>query len=220
MICRTSEEKHSDRRFQCCLKPYLKVKKHRSMRTSKKCRTAKCSQAKSIPSADINHLFNHEAMLAVSHAIEDLAHETAKGELISTFQHFDNFLHQEERYRELARRLDAVRVWAEGELPTQNDDIDFVPIFHPELTRYWVVLFDSQEIHAILFCKQANQTDHFQRKVFSGYYSFNPFVVRSLRRRFELLSCGMSGVVNHFERYFSPQMPDSLNDFDTLLATA
>jgi hypothetical protein len=30
----------------------------------------------------------------------------------------------------------------------------------------------------------------------------------------------MSGVVNHFERYFSPQMPDSLNDFDTLLATA
>jgi len=190
------------------------------MRTSKKCRTAKSSESKSIPSSDINHIFNHEAMLAVSHAIEDLAHETSSGELISTFQHFDNFQHQKKRYNALARRLDAVRVWGEGEPPQDSSQIDFVPIFHAELTRYWVVLFDSPDVHALLFCKQANQTDQFHRKVFAGFYSFNPFLVRCIRRRFGLLSCGISGVVDHFERYFSPQMPNSLNDFDALLATA
>ena len=131
MICRTSEEKQSDRRFQCCLKPYLKVKKHRAMRTSKKCRTHKCCQAKSIPSADINHLFNHEAMLAVSHAIEDLARDTGYGELIATFQRIENFTPQRDRYLEIAEEIDAVRVWAEGEPPGRTASIDFVPIFNP-----------------------------------------------------------------------------------------
>ncbi len=220
MICRTSEENNSGRRFQSFLKPHLKVKKHRSIRTSKNCRTPCGSRTQSIPASDINHIFNHEAMLAVSHAIEDLAHDTADGELISTFQHFNNFRCQEKNYRAIARKLDAVRVWGEGEPPRDCPDIDFIPIFHPELTRYWVVLFDSPEIHALLFCKQANQTTEFHQKVFSGFYSFNPFLVRCIRRRFGLLSCGISGVVSHFERYFSPQMPDSLNDFDSLLATA
>lgn len=157
-------------------------------------------------------------MLAVSHAIEDLALDTSAGELIATFQHFDNFQYQENRYNTLAKKLDAVRVWGEGEPPKNSPQIDFIPIFHPELTRYWVVLFDSPDTHALLYCKQANQTTDPRRKVFSGFYSFNPFLVRCIRRRFGLLSCGIAGVVSHFERYFSPQMHNSLNDFDSLLA--
>ena len=105
MICRTSEENNSGSRFQSFLKPHLKVKKHRSIRTSKNCRTPCSSRTQSIPASDINHIFNHEAMLAVSHAIEDLAHDTADGELISTFQHFNNFRCQEKNYRAIARKL-------------------------------------------------------------------------------------------------------------------
>ena len=54
------------------------------MPSSPKCRSTKLSDAVVLPTADVTHLFNHEAMLAVSHAIEDVALDTAEGELIST----------------------------------------------------------------------------------------------------------------------------------------
>ncbi|NCY22506.1 hypothetical protein EBX31_11210 [bacterium] len=219
MICRTSEEKKSERLFRSRIKPYLKVKKPRSVRTSRKHRPRR-EDGWSLPDSDVSHLFNHEAMLAVSHAIEDLAGHIGEGELISTFQHVDHFRAQRERYLELAKRLDAVRVWAEGEPPHGSSSIDFIPIFHPELTRYWVVLFDSEEIHAVLFCKQANGCCDFPKKIFSGFYSFNPFLVRCIRRRFSLLACGMDGVVSDFERLFSPTMPDPLEDIESLLHPA
>ena len=152
------------------------------MPSSAKCRSAKLSEAVVLPTADVTHLFNHEAMLAVSHAIEDVALDTAEGELISTFQNFDNFTPQRERYSALASNLDTVRVWAEGNPPTHSRQIDFVPIFHPTIARYWVVLFDSPDIHAILFCKQSNQSTEFNQKIFSGFYSFNPFLVRGVGR--------------------------------------
>jgi len=219
MICRTSEEKKSERLFRSRLKPYLKVKKTRTIPASPKSRLGHNGKEK-LPASDVTHLFNHEAMLAVSHAIEDLAEETGEGELISTFQHVDHFVPQRQRYLNLAKCLDAVRVWAEGEPPVGTRSIDFIPIFHPELTRYWVVLFDSEDIHAVLFCKQANGCCEFPKKVFSGFYSFNPFLVRCIRRRFSLLACGMDGVISHFERHFSPAMPDPLEDIEALLTAA
>jgi hypothetical protein len=219
MICRTSEEKKSERLFRSRIKPYLKVKKTRTVPASRKYRS-RSAQKVELPISDVTHLFNHEAMLAVSHAIEDLAEHIGEGELISTFQHVNHFTPQRQRYLTLAKCLDAVRVWAEGEPPANTASIDFIPIFHPELTRYWVVLFDSEEIHAVLFCKQANGCCEFPKKVFSGFYSFNPFLVRCIRRRFSLLACGMDGVISDFERHFSPTMPDPLEDIESLLTSA
>lgn len=222
MICRTSGENQSGRRFRSCVKPYLKVKKHRTMRASTKYRATNPSEIVILPVSDVTHLFNFEAMLAVSHAIEDLALDTGSGELLSTFQHIDNFTPQQERYRILADNLDTVRVWAEGDPPPDTRQIDFIPVFHPAVARYWIVLFNSPDIHAILFCKQANQTSESDQKIFSGFYSFNPFLVRCIHRRFSLLACGVDGVVSHFERHFSPSTPDadSMSDFDSLLASA
>ena len=219
MICRTSEETKSERLFRNRIKPHLKAKKPRTLPASPRQRAAS-GEIVVLPVSDVTHLFNHEAMLAVSHAIEDLAADIGEGELVSTFQHVNHFVPQRERYLNLAKRLHAVRVWAEGEPPTGTASIDFIPIFHPELARYWVVLFDSEDIHAVLFCKQANGCCESPKKVFSGFYSFNPFLVRCIRRRFSLLACGMDGVVSHFERHFSPRMPDPLEDIDSLLAPA
>lgn len=222
MICRTSEEKKAEKLFRTRLRPYLKVKNARTMPASRKARSESLSEIVVLPASDVTHLFNHEAMLAASHAIEDLARDTGCGELIATFQRIENFTAQRDRYLEIADEIDAVRVWAEGEPPGRTADIDFVPIFHPLLTRYWVVLFESPDVHAVLFCKQANDSQEFARKVFSGFYSFNPFLVRCIRRRFSLLAAGVDGVVDHFERNFGPMMPDgdALSDIDALLATA
>lgn len=222
MICRTSEEQKAEKLFRSRLRPYLKVKNSRTLPISRKARAKKVSEIVVLPVSDVTHLFNHEAMLAASHAIEDLARDTGCGELISTFQRMENFAPQRDRYLQIAEEIDAVRVWAEGEPPSRTAAIDFVPIFHPLLAQYWVVLFESPDVHAVLFCKQANDAREFARKVFSGFYSFNPFLVRCIRRRFSLLSAGVDGVVDHFERNFGPMMPDgdALSDIDALLATA
>ena len=208
--------------FRTRLRPYLKTKKPRTVPVSPKIRGEKYSEIVVLPVSDVTHLFNHEAMLAASHAIEDLARDTGCGELIATFQRIENFSPQQERYQQIADEIDAVRVWAEGEPTRRAASIDFVPIFHPLLARYWVVLFESPDIHAVLFCKQANEAQDFARKIFSGFYSFNPFLVRCIRRRFSLLAAGVDGVVNHFERNFAPLMPDqdALSDVDALLTPA
>jgi len=222
MICRTSEEKKSEKLFRSRLRPYLKTKQSRTLPASPKARPENLSEVVVLPVSDVTHLFNHEAMLAASHAIEDLARDTGCGELIATFQRIENFQNQKDRYLKIAGQIDAVRVWAEGEPPSRTAAIDFVPIFHPLLSKYWVVLFESPDIHAVLFCKQANHAQEFARKVFSGFYSFNPFLVRCIRRRFSLLAAGVDGVVSHFERNFGPMMPDgdALADIDALLTTA
>ena len=222
MICRTSEEKKSEKLFRSRLRPYLKIKKSRTVPASPKARPENLSEVVVLPISNVTHLFNHEAMLAASHAIEDLARDTGCGELIATFQRIENFVPQRDRYLQIAGQIDAVRVWAEGDPPHRTSAIDFIPIFHPLLSRYWVVLFESADIHAVLFCKQANDAQEFARKIFSGFYSFNPFLVRCIRRRFSLLAAGVDGVVAHFERNFGPMMPDgdALADIDALLTPA
>ena len=222
MICRTSGEKKSEKLFRSRLRPYLKVKNSRTLPASPKARPENLSAIVVLPVSDVTHLFNHEAMLAASHAIEDLARDTGCGELVATFQRIENFQNQKDRYLKIAGQIDAVRVWAEGEPPSRASSIDFVPIFHPLLARYWVVLFESPDVHAVLFCKQANDAQEFARKIFSGFYSFNPFLVRCIRRRFSLLAAGVDGVLAHFERNFGPLMPDgdALADIDALLTTA
>ena len=222
MICRTSAEKKSEKLFRSRLRPYLKVKNSRTLPASPRARPENLSEVVVLPVADVTHLFNHEAMLAASHAIEDLARDTGCGELVATFQRIENFQNQKDRYLRIAAQIDAVRVWAEGEPPSHASSIDFIPIFHPRLSKYWVVLFESQDVHAVLFCKQANDSREFSRKIFSGFYSFNPFLVRCIRRRFSLLAAGVDGVLAHFERNLGPLMPDqdALADIDALLTPA
>jgi hypothetical protein len=65
-----------------------------------------------------------------------------------------------------------------------------------------MVLLDSVPCHAILFCKLVNRTADFADRKFVGFYSFNPYLVQSIRWRFNLLSCGLGKVVNLWEKSF------------------
>lgn len=169
-----------------------------------------------IPERDIIHVFEPETMLAVSHAIEDLAAETGCGELISTFQKFVNFLPQKKRYISLAQDLDAVRVWGAGEIPKRCPGIDFIVANDPKIVKYWLVLFDSPENHAVLVCKQVNQSEVYAEKKFIGFYSFNPYLVQSIRWRFNLLSSGLNKIMSHWDK--SMMLPDlKLRDLDSFL---
>ena len=220
MLAKTSCEKATTKRFKAKLKPY-----HHHF---EKCSKAVCvhhgrAQGKvrlgdlvTIPDSDLHHVMDSEAMLAISHAIEDVASEVGHGELIATFQDFQNFLPYRGRYMSLAEELDAVRVWGSGPLPKNCGKIDFVESDREKLGRYWLVLFDSDDARAVLLCKQVNRAIPFADKKFLGFYSFNPYLVQSIRWRFNLLSCGLSRVIAHWERAFP--FPDlKMRDLDRLI---
>jgi hypothetical protein len=170
-----------------------------------------------IPEQDLIHVFDNETVLAVSHAIEDLASEIGAGELIATFQSFENFTASRKRYAGLARDLDAVRVWGAGPVPRNCPGVDFIHSENPRLMRYWLVLFEGPSDHAVLVCKQINGATDPDKKKFVGFYSFCPYLVQSIRWRFNLVSSGLSKVVKHFEASFS--LPDvKMSDLSPFLA--
>ena len=176
-------------------------------------RLRKCPETKKtlgeavfIPEHDLIHVFDGDTLLAVSHAIEDLASETGAGELIATFQSFENFLPSRKRYAGLARDLDAVRVWGSGPIPKGCPGVDFIQSENARLMRYWLVLFEGPNDHAVLVCKQLNNAAETEKKKFVGFYSFCPYLVQSIRWRFNLVSSGLNKVVKHFEASFS--LPD------------
>jgi len=209
MLLQTDLEQGTEKRFHTIVNRYLKESDSAIIRPELNKKTASKPEQKiklgdvvQIPENDITHIFNNQAMLAISHAIEDLASEQRCGELISTFQQLENFQPQKKRYIGLANDLDAVRVWGCGEIPKSCQKIDFIPIFRPELLKYWMVLYAGPEAHAVLVCRQVDRSDQFNNKIFAGFYSFNPFLVESVRRQFNLMSVGLDGIIHQWEKEF------------------
>ena len=220
MLVKTNCEQATTKRFKDKLKPYQP--------TFEKCSKAVCvhsgrsrdkirlGELVTVPDSDLHHVMDSEAMLAISHAIEDIAAEERHGELIATFQDFKNFLPYRNRYMSMAEDLDAVRVWGCGEVPRKCGKVDFIQADEKRLLRYWLVLFESEHANAVLLCKQVNRAEKFADKKFLGFYSFNPYLVQSIRWRFNLLSCGLSRVIAHWEK--SMPFPDlKMRDLDRLI---
>ncbi|HEY0256173.1 MAG TPA: DICT sensory domain-containing protein [Candidatus Methylacidiphilales bacterium] len=220
MLAKTICEKATSKKFQAKLKPYhhhfkkcsKAVRVHNGLADGK----VRLGDLVTIPDSDLHHVMDSEAMLAISHAIEDIASEEGTGELISTFQDFENFLPYKARYMGLAEDLDAVRVWGCGKVPQKCGKVDFIQADEAKLLKYWLVLFDSEHARAVLLCKQINRATAFKDKKFIGFYSFNPYLVQSIRWRFNLMSCGLSKVISHWEKSFP--FPDfKMRDLDKLI---
>ena len=58
--------------------------------------------------------------------------------------------------------------------------------------------------------RQVNKATKFADKKFVGFYSFNPYLVQSIRWRFNLLSCGLSKVIAHWEKSVSLPRPEDV----------
>lgn len=220
MLAKTHCEKATTKRFKAKLKPY-----HHHFKSCSKAVTVHHgrSHAKvrlgdlvTIPDSDLHHVMDSKAMQAISHAIEDIAGEERQGELIATFQDFDNFKQYRARYTSLAEDLDAVRVWGCGKVPQKCGKVDFIQADEAKLLKYWLVLLDSPDTRAVLLCKQVNKAEKFEDKKFLGFYSFNPYLVQSIRWRFNLLSCGLSKVISHWEK--TNPFPDlKMKDLDRMI---
>jgi hypothetical protein len=219
MLAKTNCEKATNKKFKAKLKPYhhhFDKSKAMCVHHGREKSQVRLGDLVTIPDSDLHHVMDSKAMLAISHAIEDIAGEERKGELIATFQDFHNFLPHKTRYISLAEDLDAVRVWGCGKVPQKCGKVDFIQADEAKLLKYWLVLFDSEHTRAVLLCKQVNKAAKFEDKKFLGFYSFNPYLVQSIRWRFNLLSCGLSKVIAHWEKSFP--FPDlKMKDLDRMI---
>ncbi len=221
-IAVTKCEKETARRFKRTIKKYLCPKKSQSravpIRKAHQ-KSITLGEAVVVPDSDLHHVFDHDTVLAVSRAIEDLASEVREGELIATFPTFEDFLPEKKRYAGIANDVDAVRIWAAGHPPKAAGKIDYVVSHHPKLQKYWIVLFQSEKARAVLMCRQLNGAKIREEKRFVGFYSFNPYLVESIRWRFNLMSTGLNRLVKSWDNGFP--LPDlNLKEIDALVGTS
>src|SRR5256885_10325518 len=99
--------------------------------------------------------FDAEAMLAASHAIEEVALEEADGFLLATMQEFKHFEPHRERYWQLAATLEEARVIAKGKRPPRHGHLKFFSINRRALEQYWTVLYQGHRRQAMVICRQA-----------------------------------------------------------------
>src|SRR6266545_2969031 len=119
------------------------------------------------------YLFDAEAILAGSHAIEELALEEASGFLLATMQEFKNFEPHRERYWQLAATLEEARVIAKGKRPARHGHLKFSDTSDRTLAQFWTVLYLGRRRQALLVCRQANQAKAFEQRRFDGFYTFD-----------------------------------------------
>jgi len=145
------------------------------------------------------YLFDAEALLAASHAIEELALEEANGTLLATMQGFKHFEPHRERYWQLAATLAEVRVLAHGKQPARHGHLKFIPAIPTVLRPFWAVLYQGNRRQALLVARQTNRANLFEEKRFEGCYTFNRELIARVRRDLEQLLAGEHYPPRHFE---------------------
>src|SRR5207249_11388916 len=83
------------------------------------------------------YLFDAEAILAASHAIEELALEQANGTLLATMQRFKQFEPHRERYWQVAPTLADVRLIAHGKQPPPHGHSKFTATNPHATPPFW-----------------------------------------------------------------------------------
>jgi len=146
------------------------------------------------------YLFDAEAVLAASHAIEELALEEANGTLLATMQRFKHFEPHRERYWQLAATLADVRVIAHGKQPPRHGHLKFIATNHKSLGLFWTVLYQGHDRQATLVCRHTNTAKTFEEKRFEGCYTFNRELIARVRQDLEQILSGRAARVREFER--------------------
>ena len=144
--------------------------------------------------------FDADSVLAVSHAIEELALEEASGSLLATIQEFQYFKPHRERYWQLAATLDRVRVIARGKAPPRHGHLRFIGVREPTLPPFWSVIYEGRRHQIMLVCRENGRERAFDRKAFDGFYTFDARLIANIRGDIERLLRHPAGAMTEFER--------------------
>ncbi len=146
------------------------------------------------------YLFSSDALLAASHAIEDLALDEANGTLLVVLQDFDNFDTDRERYALLAATIDGVAVVGCGRKPRHCGRVQFITAGQSALKDFWVVLYQGRQTQALVMSRQTHRTNAFEDRTFVGFYTFDARLIARVRQDIEGLLHGESPALREYDR--------------------
>jgi hypothetical protein len=141
-----------------------------------------------------------DAMLAITHGIEDLALEKARGKLMVSFQDLKYFDDHREQYWQLAATIEEVAVLGTGQVPRPESRIHFHSVGHTVLQHFWLVIYQAPSDHIMLMGRQLNDTQFIPEKRFLAYYTFEAPIIERTRRDIEAVLAGSSDGLPEFER--------------------
>jgi len=125
--------------------------------------------------------FDADSLVAIWHAVEDLALEEADGSLIAVVQEFPWLELQRERYEQLALTLDDVEVIGTGAIPKRMPRLKFTADKKGALKKHRSILYKGPRIQVAFVAEQANDAKDFEARRFVGFYTFEPRLVDRLR---------------------------------------
>jgi hypothetical protein len=141
-----------------------------------------------------------DAMLAITHGIEDLALERAQGRLMVSFQDLKHFDDHREQYWQLAATIEEVVVLGKGQMPRPEHRVQFQSIGHTVLKHFWLVVYQSPTEHIMLVGRQLNDTQFIPDKKFLAFYTFAAPVIERTWRDIEAILAGQGNGLSEFDR--------------------
>ncbi|MDB6026708.1 MAG: hypothetical protein JWM68_2931 [Verrucomicrobiales bacterium] len=126
-------------------------------------------------------LFDAKSVAAFSRAIEEFALEEENGRFLATFQDAEQFEAEHERYLQLAKVLEDVQVIATGKLARKTHRVKYCNDAEAFLGKFRVILYEGIRNRVMFLTEQANNTRAFERKQFTGFYTFDRKVTSQAR---------------------------------------
>ncbi len=131
---------------------------------------------------DTFYHLDYEAMLAASHAIEDLALEEGNGSFLATCRDFSTFSQERERYALLATTIDEVIIVAGGRKPRPCCRIQFIAAHDSVIRDFRTVLYQGRHTQAMLLTRLADSACLVKDRKYVGFYSFDARLVARVRQ--------------------------------------
>lgn len=144
--------------------------------------------------------FDADSLVAIWHAVEDIALEEGGGSLIAGIQEFSWFESQRDRYEQLGLTLDKVELIGAGALPRRTARISFVPDKKGAVKRFRGLIYTGPRVQVAFFAEQQNAAKDFDTRRFTGFYTFDEGLIRRLRADFPDLLAGRSDSFREFAR--------------------
>lgn len=144
--------------------------------------------------------FDADSVLAIWHAVEDIALEEGKGSLLAAMQEFSWFEAHRERYEQLGLTLDKVELAGTGSAPRRAARLKFLPDKKSVGKAFRGVVYEGPRVRVAFFGEQANQAKDFESRRFTGFYTFDEGLIARLRTDFVDLVAGRADSFREFTR--------------------
>ena len=144
--------------------------------------------------------FDADSLVAIWHAVEDIALEEGAGSLLASMQEFSWFETQRERYEQLGLTVDKVELIGIGAVPRRTAHLKFLPDKKGAAKPFRGLIYAGARVQMAFFAEQKNQAKEFESRRFTGFYTFDEGLIARLRADFLDLVAGRSDTFREFAR--------------------